>query len=90
MPSVDDIAAEYVERTAALDPFYATYDGIAGHDHELPDLGADGFAQRAGLDRSTLAALDAASAITWALWVLTRCARRLPASKATPPLCRST
>jgi uncharacterized protein (DUF885 family) len=62
MPSIDDIAAEYVERAAALDPFYATYAGIAGHDHELPDLGADGFAERAGLDRSTLAALDAAEA----------------------------
>jgi uncharacterized protein (DUF885 family) len=62
MPSIDDIAAEYVERTAALDPFYATYAGIAGHDHELPDLGADGFAERAELDRSTLAALDAAEA----------------------------
>ena len=31
MPSIDDIAAEYVERAAALDPFYATYAGIAGH-----------------------------------------------------------
>jgi uncharacterized protein (DUF885 family) len=62
MPSVDDIAAEYVERAAALDPCYATYAGIAGHDHELADLGADGFAGRAGLDRSTLAALDAAEA----------------------------
>jgi uncharacterized protein (DUF885 family) len=62
MPSIDDIAAEYVERAAALDPFYATYAGIAGHDHELADLGADGFAGRAGLDRSTLVALDAAEA----------------------------
>ncbi len=62
MPSIDDIAAEYVERAAALDPDHATYSGIAGHDHELPDLSADGFAGRAGLDRSTLAALDAAEA----------------------------
>jgi uncharacterized protein (DUF885 family) len=62
MPSIDDIAAAYVERAAALDPCYATYAGIAGHDHELADLGADGFAERAGLDRSTLAALDAAEA----------------------------
>jgi len=62
MPPIDDIAAEYVERAAALDPCYATTAGIAGHDHELPDLGADGFAGRAGLDRSTLAALDAAEA----------------------------
>src|SRR5580692_9818972 len=62
MPSIDDIAAEYVDRAAALDPCYATYAGIAGHDYELTDLGADGFAARAGLDRSTLAALDAAEA----------------------------
>jgi uncharacterized protein (DUF885 family) len=62
MPSIDDIAAEYLERAAALDPCYATQAGIAGHDHELPDLGAHGFAERAGLDRSTLAALDAAEA----------------------------
>jgi hypothetical protein len=62
MPSIDDIAAEYVERAAALEPCYATYAGIAGHDHELADLGADGFAERAELDRSTLAALDAAEA----------------------------
>jgi uncharacterized protein (DUF885 family) len=62
MPSIDDIAAEYVERAAVLDPCYATYAGIAGGDHELADLGADGFAGRAGLDRSTLAALDAAQA----------------------------
>ena len=33
--SIDDIAAEFVERAAALDPCYATYAGIAGHDHEL-------------------------------------------------------
>jgi uncharacterized protein (DUF885 family) len=62
MPSIDDIAAGYVERAAALDPCYATYTGIGGHDHELADLGPDGFAERAGLDRSTLAALDAAEA----------------------------
>jgi uncharacterized protein (DUF885 family) len=64
MPSIDDIAAEYVERAAALDPCYATSAGIAGHDHELADLGADGFAGRAALDRSTLAALDAAEALS--------------------------
>ncbi len=62
MPTIDDIAAEYVERAAALDPCYATSAGIAGYDHELPDLSADGFAGRAGLDRSTLAVLDAADA----------------------------
>ncbi len=44
MPSIGDIAAEYVERAAALDPFWAGLTGIAGHDHEMPDLSADGFA----------------------------------------------
>jgi uncharacterized protein (DUF885 family) len=62
MPSIDDIAADYVERAAALDPSYATYAGIAGHDHELPDLSADGFAGRAELDLATHEALDAADA----------------------------
>lgn len=59
MPSVDAIAEEYVERAAALDPTLATHAGIAGHDHELPDLSADGFAERARLDRWALAALGA-------------------------------
>jgi uncharacterized protein (DUF885 family) len=62
MPSIDTIAEEYVARVAALDPWYATYLGIAGHDHELADLSADGFAERAELQRSTLAALAAADA----------------------------
>ena len=62
MRSIDSIAEDYVERAAALDPALATFAGIAGHDHELPDLSADGFAERAELDRSTLAALDAAEA----------------------------
>jgi uncharacterized protein (DUF885 family) len=60
MPSIDSIAEEYVERAVALDPALATYVGIAGHDRELPDLSVDGFAARAELDRSTLAALDTA------------------------------
>jgi uncharacterized protein (DUF885 family) len=60
MPSIDSIAADYVERAAALDPFFATVAGIAGHDDELPDLSADGLAGRAELDRSALAALQAA------------------------------
>ena len=62
MPSVDSIAADYVERAAALDPFFATGAGIPGHDDKLPDLSADGFAERAELDRSALAALEAAEA----------------------------
>lgn len=49
-------------RAAALDPFMATCAAIGGHDDELPDLSVDGFAERAGLDRSTQAAPDAAEA----------------------------
>ena len=63
MRSIDSIAEDYVERAAALDPALATFAGIAGHDGELPDLSADGFAERAELDRATLAALDAAEAL---------------------------
>jgi uncharacterized protein (DUF885 family) len=62
MPSVDDIAADYVQRAAALDPCHATAAGIAGYEDKLPDLDADGFAGRAALDRSALTALDAAPA----------------------------
>jgi uncharacterized protein (DUF885 family) len=62
MASIDLIADQYVDRAAALDPLLATSLGIAGHDDELPDLSADGFAARAELDRSTLAALEAAEA----------------------------
>ena len=62
MPSIDAIAAEYVDRAAALDPFQAALAGNEGHDHEVPDLSPDGFAERAGLERATLTALDAAEA----------------------------
>ena len=48
---VDAIADRYVEEAAALDPVMATYAGIAGHDHRLPDLSPDGFAAREELDR---------------------------------------
>lgn len=62
MTRIDAVADEYVERAVALDPCLATRAGIAGHDDELPDLSVDGFAQRAGLARSTLEALAAAEA----------------------------
>jgi uncharacterized protein (DUF885 family) len=62
MASIDLIADQYVDRAAALDPLLATSIGIAGHDDEMPDLSADGFAARAELDRSTLAALETAEA----------------------------
>jgi uncharacterized protein (DUF885 family) len=61
LASIDLIAEQYVDRAAALDPLLATFVGIAGHDDEMPDLSADGFAARAELDRSTLAALEHAA-----------------------------
>jgi uncharacterized protein (DUF885 family) len=64
MTSINRIADDYVGRATALDPILATYTGIAGHDHELPDLSADGYDQRAELDRSTLAAVSALTAST--------------------------
>jgi uncharacterized protein (DUF885 family) len=55
-----DIADDYVERYAALDPVSATGEGIAGHDHELTDYSPAGSDARDALTRETLAALDAA------------------------------
>ena len=57
---VDAIADQYVEDAAALDPAMAAYAGIAGHDHRLPDLSPEGFAQRVDVDRRALAAARAA------------------------------
>ena len=54
MSNVKEIAERYVERTAALDPVYATSCGIAGHDHLMTDLTPAGFAARADLDRATI------------------------------------
>ena len=59
MTTLNQIADDYVERSAALDPILATYAGIAGHDDALPDLSTDGYNERAEYDRSTLAAVSA-------------------------------
>ncbi|MFT3874680.1 MAG: DUF885 domain-containing protein [Nocardioides sp.] len=58
---VDAIADRFVEESVALDPLEATYAGIAGHDHELPDLSPDGFAAREELVARALAAAEAAT-----------------------------
>lgn len=59
MTTLNQIADDYVERSAALNPILATYAGIAGHDDALPDLSTDGYDERAEYDRSTLAAVSA-------------------------------
>ena len=55
-----ELADEYVERFAALDPLGATGEGITGHDHEMTDYSPDGIDERAEHDRATLRALAAA------------------------------
>jgi uncharacterized protein (DUF885 family) len=60
--TVDEIAEDYVEAYAALDPFTATHAGIAGHDADSTDLSPDGFAERIELARRTLAELETAQA----------------------------
>lgn len=57
---VDDLASAYVDDVAALDPITATAVGIAGHDHELPDLSPDGHAAREALARSAYTAVAGA------------------------------
>jgi len=64
MGAINDIADRYVEQAAALDPVLATGAGIPGHDDEMTDLSAAGFAARAELDRTTVAALTSAEAST--------------------------
>jgi uncharacterized protein (DUF885 family) len=56
---VYELAEQYVERFAALDPLGATSAGIDGHDHEMTDFSPDGAAERAEHDRATLRALTA-------------------------------
>ena len=55
--AVDRIADAYVEDFCVLDPLAATYFGVPGHDHELPDLSPDGYDAREGLARRALAAM---------------------------------
>ncbi|GAB7005059.1 DUF885 domain-containing protein [Nocardioides sp. AN3] len=56
---VDARTDQFVEEYAALDPITATFAGIAGHEHELPDLSPDGFAAREELARTALAEVAA-------------------------------
>jgi uncharacterized protein (DUF885 family) len=62
MSSIDEIADQYVERAAELDPVAATEIGIAGYDDRMTDLSPAGFAARAELDRATVTAVEAAVA----------------------------
>ena len=59
---VDARSEDYVERYCALDPLTATYLGVAGHDHELPDLSPSGFEAREELTRTAYSAVEGATA----------------------------
>lgn len=61
---INDLADRYVDELAALHPIAATYLGIEGYDHLLPDLSPDGYAAVADHDRRTRAELDAAEPAT--------------------------
>ncbi len=57
MRLIDALADSYVDEIAALDPMLATYAGIPGHDHEMPDLSPPGLAAVNDLNVRTVAAL---------------------------------
>ncbi|MGQ0838657.1 DUF885 domain-containing protein [Actinokineospora sp.] len=57
---VHKISDSYVDDLATADPIIATYVGIAGHDHRLPDLSPAGVAQRGALASAALAAMSTA------------------------------
>ena len=57
--AVDELADQYVERHASLDPVAATMEGITGHDTEMTDYSPDAAEERAEHDRATLRSLAA-------------------------------
>ncbi|MDQ4037666.1 MAG: DUF885 domain-containing protein [Actinomycetota bacterium] len=54
LSSTDAVADRFVEEYCALDPISATVFGVAGHETELTDFSADGFAARAELAHRAL------------------------------------
>ncbi|WP_207782120.1 DUF885 domain-containing protein [Phytoactinopolyspora limicola] len=60
--SVDGVADQYVDHLVRLDPYEATFAGVAGHDHLSTDLSPDGYAERLALVKRTLAGLERAVA----------------------------
>ena len=56
-----DIASDYVDAMAALDPINATGMGVPGHDAEMTDYSPAGVAAHSAVRRATLAKLAAAT-----------------------------
>ncbi len=61
MSQIYDIANEYVERYAALNPMSATSIGVPGYDDKMSDYSPTGADANAELNRRTVAALNAAA-----------------------------
>ena len=62
MSEIYDISDRYVEKSAALNPHFATIAGIGGHDREMADFSPQGVDRISSLDRETLKELSGASA----------------------------
>ena len=58
MTRIFDIAHDYVDQLAALDPITATGLGIPGHERRLTDYSPDGYAAIADLNRRSVASLE--------------------------------
>lgn len=61
---VYQLAHDYVERYAALDPVAATGMGVPGHDAEMSDYSPEGYAAVADLRREMLAAVEVAPVLS--------------------------
>ncbi len=61
MSQIYDIANDYVERYAALNPLSATSIGVPGYDDKMSDFSPQGADANADLKRQTIAALNSAS-----------------------------
>jgi len=60
MTAIYDIASDYVDAVAALDPISATMMGVPGHDGEVGDYSPEGYEAHDRIRRQTLARLAAA------------------------------
>jgi len=61
MSRIFEIANQYVEDLAALDPNFATSIGVPGHETELTDYSPEGHAKVADLNRRTLSEVEGAA-----------------------------
>jgi uncharacterized protein (DUF885 family) len=61
--TIDALCNAYVDDFCALDPLTATNIGVAGHEHEMTDYSPAGFDAREALNRSVVAAVEAATPV---------------------------